>query len=55
VSKARWYGVGTESARFLVKDKGADYLFIAKDNQKTLRQDIADLHLNDFPPSAHHH
>jgi hypothetical protein len=44
-----------ESARFLVEDKGADYLFIAKDNQKTLRQDIADLHLNDFPPSAHHH
>ena len=44
-----------ESARFLVEDKGADYLFIAKDNQPTLRQDIADLHLNAFPPSAQHH
>jgi len=45
----------TKSARFLVEDKGADYLFIAKDNQPTLRQDIADLHLNAFPPSAHYH
>lgn len=44
-----------ESARFLVKDKGADYLFIAKDNQPTLRQDIADLNLNAFPPSAQQH
>jgi len=44
-----------ETARFLVEDKGANYLFIAKDNQPTLRQDIADLHLNAFPPSAQHH
>lgn len=41
------------TARFLVEDKGADYLFIAKDNQPTLRQDIADLDLNAFPPSPH--
>ena len=44
-----------ESARFLVKDKGADYLFIVKDSQPTLRQDIADLNLNAFPPSAQQH
>ena len=36
------------------KRKKADYLFIAKDNQPTLRQDIADLHLESIPPSAHH-
>ena len=32
----------------------ADYLFTVKDNQPTLKQDIADLHLEAFPPSAHH-
>ena len=42
-----------ETARFLVNDKGADFIFIVKDNQATLKQDIEDLHLNDFPPSAH--
>ena len=41
-----------KTARFLVEEKNADYLFIAKDNQPTLRQDIADLKLNAFPPSA---
>ena len=30
-------------ARHLVEDKHADYVFTAKDNQPTLRQDIADL------------
>ena len=45
----------TETARYLVENKGADYLFIVKDNQPTLRQDIADLKLESFPPSAHHH
>ncbi len=29
-----------ETARFLVEDKKADYLFIVKDNQPTLREDI---------------
>ena len=43
-----------ETARYLVEKKKADYLFIAKDNQPTLRQDIADLHLESIPPSAHH-
>ena len=44
-----------ETARFLVEDKAADFIFIAKDNQPTLKQDIEDLHLNDFPPSAQSH
>jgi hypothetical protein len=43
-----------ETARYLVEEKQADYLFIAKDNQPTLRQDIADLHLEATPPSAPH-
>ena len=43
-----------ETARYLVEEKKADYLFIAQDNQPTLRQDIADLHLESIPPSAHH-
>ena len=43
-----------ETARYLVEEKKADYLFIVKDNQPTLRQDIADLHLETIPPSAHH-
>lgn len=43
-----------ETARYVVEEKKADYLFIAKDNQPTLRQDIADLKLEAFPPSAHH-
>jgi hypothetical protein len=38
-----------------VETKKADYLFIAKDNQPTLRQDIADLDLTAFPPSPHYH
>lgn len=42
----------TETARYLVEDKHADYLFPVKDNQPTLRQDIADLQLDAFPPSA---
>jgi len=43
-----------ETARYLVEEKKADYLFIAKGNQPTLRQDIADLNLESIPPSAHH-
>ena len=44
-----------ETARYLVETKQADYLFTVKDNQPTLRQDIADLDWQAFPPSAHHH
>ena len=44
-----------ETARYLVETKKADYLFIAKDNQRTVRQDIAALELKSFPPSAHNH
>jgi len=43
------------TARYVVETKQADYLFIVKDNQATLRQDIAELNLCAFPPSAHHH
>ena len=39
-----------QTARYLVEEKKADYLFIVKDNQSTLRQDIADLDWNAFPP-----
>ena len=42
-----------ETARYLVEEKQADYVFTVKDNQPTLRQDISDLHLEAFPPSAH--
>lgn len=42
-----------ETARFLVEEKKADYVFTVKDNQPTLRQDIADLELEALPPSAH--
>jgi predicted transposase YbfD/YdcC len=41
-------------AKHVVEDKKAHYVFIAKDNQPTLRQDIATLGLDAFPPSARH-
>jgi len=41
-----------ETARWLVEDKKADYLFTVKDNQPTLREDIAALEENDFSPSG---
>jgi hypothetical protein len=41
-----------DTARFLVEDKKADYVFIAKDNQPTVRRNIADLNLRAFPPSG---
>ena len=42
-----------ETARFLVQNKDADYLFFAKDNQPQLRQDIEQFDLSSaFPPSA---
>jgi hypothetical protein len=43
-----------ETARYLVETKHADYVFLVKDNQATLRKDIADLEWKAFPPSAHH-
>jgi hypothetical protein len=43
----------TETARYIVEDKKADYVFTVKDNQPTLKQDIKDLGLEAFPPSAH--
>lgn len=39
-----------QTARFIVENKQADYLLIVKDNQPTLRNDIADLNLGAFPP-----
>jgi hypothetical protein len=44
----------TAIATHLVEAKRADYVFTVKDNQPTLRQDIVDLQLGAFPPSAHH-
>ena len=42
-----------ELAQFLVEDKQADYCFTVKDNQASLKEDIAYLGLNEgFPPSA---
>jgi hypothetical protein len=42
-----------ELARFLVEDKQADYCFTVKDNQPTLKQDIAQLFESvSFPPGA---
>lgn len=43
-----------DTARYIVENKHADYLFVVKDNQATLRQDIEALNLSAFPPSAHH-
>lgn len=43
----------TETARHLVEDKHADYVLTAKDNQPTLKEDIATLGLDAFPPGAH--
>ena len=41
-------------ATHLVQGKQADSLFTVKDNHPTLRQDISDLQLDAFPPSAPH-
>jgi hypothetical protein len=42
-----------ELARFVVEEKHADYFFVVKDNQSTLKNDIATLQLkNAFPPSG---
>jgi len=39
-------------ARFLVEEKEADYVFIVKENQPTLLEDIRTLHDRDFSPSG---
>lgn len=41
-----------KTAKYIVEDKHADYLFIVKENQKNLLDDIAQLDENDFPPSG---
>lgn len=41
-----------ENDPFIVKEKRADYLFIVKDNQPSLKREIDDLHLEAFPPSG---
>lgn len=44
-----------DTARYLVEEKNADYLFIVKNNQSTLKKDIEELSMLDFPPSAPNH
>jgi hypothetical protein len=44
----------TDFATFVVEEKKADYVLIAKDNQPTLHEDIKLLHTEDFPPSGQH-
>jgi hypothetical protein len=39
-----------ETARFLVEEKGAHYLFTVKDNQKTLADDIRTFDWESIPP-----
>ncbi len=41
-----------ETARFIVEEKKADYVFTVKDNQKTLLEDIAALAESDFSPGV---
>jgi len=41
-----------ETARFLVEDKKADYIFTVKDNQGTVLDDIAALDWESFPPGG---
>lgn len=43
------------TARYIVEEKHADYLFIVKDNQKTLLEDISFLDEEAFSPCAPHH
>jgi Domain of unknown function (DUF4338)/DDE_Tnp_1-associated/Transposase DDE domain len=43
----------TETARYLVEDKHAHYLLTVKDNQPTLKADIAALRMEALPPCAH--
>ena len=43
------------TARFIVEEKKADYLFVVKDNQPNLLRDIQLLNLSAFPPSGADH
>ena len=40
----------TETVRFFIEEKHADCVFMVKQNQPTLRTDIAALGLDTFPP-----
>ena len=43
----------TAFAKWLVDEKKADYIFVVKDNQPTLKKDIEDLFsTGSFPPSG---
>ncbi|MFH0798555.1 MAG: ISAs1 family transposase [Pseudomonadota bacterium] len=42
-----------ETARYIVEDKKADYVLVAKDNQSLIKKDILDLDEGFFSPSAH--
>ncbi len=42
-----------EHARYLVDQRGADYVFSVKGNQPTLKKDIEDLDDEDFSPCVH--
>lgn len=39
-----------QSAKYIVQEKQADYLLIAKDNQSQLKKDVVDLNLDNFSP-----
>jgi predicted transposase YbfD/YdcC len=39
-----------QTARYLVQDKQAHYVFTVKDNQPTLKDDIASLQMEASPP-----
>jgi hypothetical protein len=41
-----------DTARFIVEEKHADYLFTVKDNQPILKQDIENLSMDSFSPGA---
>jgi hypothetical protein len=41
-----------DTARFIVEEKHADYLFTVKDNQPTLKQDIKTLKMESFSPGT---
>ena len=43
----------TGTARFLVEEKHAAYVFTVKDTQATLRDDIAALQFDAVPPAGH--
>lgn len=43
------------TASYLVDEKHAAYIFIVKDKQKSLKNDLRDLNLVSFPPSTSDH